>query len=138
MPMLCLYYYFTAHFPIPFPRISPVDWNRNTDHGLLRRWIYLACSSPWVELLGMGLGIGTGWYLRQRGSTVKRLEREEQGQRQRQHQRELQQKLDPRAISSANGEETADGVDLGSEGLSERSALLERLARGLPVLGATW
>lgn len=83
----------------------------------------------------MALGIGAGWYLRQRGTTVKRLEREKG---QRQHQHELQQKLDPRTILSANGEERPDSVDLGSEGLSERSVLLERLARGLPVLGATW
>lgn len=83
----------------------------------------------------MALGIGTGWYLRQRGTILKRLEREKG---QRQHPRELQQKLDPRAILSENGEETPDSVNLGSEGLSERSVLLERLARGLPVLGATW
>ena len=74
--------------------------------------------------MGVVLGIGTGWYLQQSGTT-KVLQR----------QRQLE--LELRTPSPATGEETTNGVDVRGDP-REGSTLLERLARGLPVLGATW
>ncbi|CAM9963427.1 unnamed protein product, partial [Scytosiphon promiscuus] len=129
--------------------------------GALRRCVLTASSSPWMEVIGILLGLGTGWYLRRRGL---RAEREQQQQR-----RQLRQAASlahPQGMLTDGAPRTSTavaaivpvggslivagdgrrrrkrgagrGAPADGEAAGEgRSSLSERLARGVPVLGAT-
>lgn len=130
----------------------------------LRTCVSTASSSPWMELIGILLGLGTGWFFRERGLRANR-----EGQRRRQQQRRQASSIaQPRrmlteaapAASTAvaaivpaeaggvlvdrgdgrrrrrRGGERGGSTDGEAAGWG-RPSLSERLARGVPVLGAT-
>ncbi|CAM9755095.1 unnamed protein product, partial [Ectocarpus sp. 4 AP-2014] len=47
---------------------------------LLRRCLVVAFSSPWVEIIGIALGISTGWYFRRRDVITERETQQQQQQ----------------------------------------------------------
>eukprot|EP00903_Cladosiphon_okamuranus_P013816 g12858.t1 len=125
--------------------------------GAFKKFALAASSSPWVELIGILLGVGTGWYLRERDL---RAERERQEERRRLDRRGRLIAASPAASLVTARDAAADGIlvdDDGDGGVEEhvlgdgdgagakgrgaglrRTALSERLARGIPVLGAAW
>ena len=108
-----------------------------------------------MELIGILLGVGTGWYLRERDLRAKR---ERQQELRRLDRRRRLIAASPAASLMAEYA-VADGVLMDSDGRGRvlgaavvggggaaqqkaaalrKTALSERLARGIPVLGATW
>lgn len=129
------------------------------DVNAFRRFALAASSSPWVEIIGILLGVGTGWYLRERDIRAKR---EQQRELRRLDRRKRLIAASPAAsLAAASAATAADGVLVDGDGagrrvpggggggggggmdgkaaaLRRRAALSERLARGIPVLGASW
>lgn len=112
----------------------------------------MAFSSPWVEIIGIALGISTGWYFRRRDVITKRETQQQQlvvGWRE-QAVTAVPATRSAAAAAASAAAASADGVlvdrqvgrgwDGGVAGEAEgweRPSLSQRLARGVPVLGAT-
>ncbi|CAM9844910.1 unnamed protein product, partial [Ectocarpus fasciculatus] len=72
---------------------------------LLRRCLVVAFSSPWVEMIGIALGVSTGWYFRRRDVITKR--QTQQQQQRQQQQRQLVVGWSEQAVTAAA---SADGA----------------------------
>lgn len=117
-----------------------------------------------MEVIGILLGLSTGWFFRERGVRAKREQQQEHQQRQRWRQRQAESQAHAQrrltdgdssaastsvaaivpvesvlVVGSRRRPDAGRGAPRDGEAVERggRSSLSERLARGVPVLGAT-